>query len=364
MSTQTGILVKASQTADKQYSYNVAAVVFCTELVKLLICSTWYVKKTSSISTLFRDCLQYRSVAYRYLIPAFLYCLYNNLAFVNLANYDPTTYFILLQLRNVITGVIYQILFQKQLTRMQWVSLFILTGGCIVKELGRGSDGLSLDGIVNYHLLTIILQLCCSCFAGVYNEYLLKDSHGPEVDILIQNIYMYADSILCNAVFILFSSWNISSSSLPSPSATASVEEVSSLMDLSFLERPVIWAIMLNGAIAGITTSFFLKSLNSILKTFAATIEIVISAIVCWFIFSIPIDRYTFASVMIIFFAIYIYSRKPMTLQQSPGNSSTLPVSYKHVQTDDTDILIEDTDDDDLADVLDDILSRDKHAKQ
>ena len=44
-----------------------------------------------------------------YIVPAFMYCLYNNLAFVNLANYDPTTYYLLLQFRVVVTGVIFQV---------------------------------------------------------------------------------------------------------------------------------------------------------------------------------------------------------------------------------------------------------------
>lgn len=44
-----------------------------------------------------------------YMVPALLYCLYNNLAFVNLAAFDPTTYFMLLQLRVVVTGIVFQV---------------------------------------------------------------------------------------------------------------------------------------------------------------------------------------------------------------------------------------------------------------
>lgn len=44
-----------------------------------------------------------------YCVPAFLYCLYNNLAFVNLSKFDPTSYYLLLQFRVVITGVLFQV---------------------------------------------------------------------------------------------------------------------------------------------------------------------------------------------------------------------------------------------------------------
>lgn len=44
-----------------------------------------------------------------YFIPSFLYCIYNNLTFKNLATFDPTTYYLLLQFRVVITGVLFQV---------------------------------------------------------------------------------------------------------------------------------------------------------------------------------------------------------------------------------------------------------------
>ena len=44
-----------------------------------------------------------------YFVPAGLYCVYNNLGFVNLQHFDPTTYFLLLQFRVVVTGVIFQV---------------------------------------------------------------------------------------------------------------------------------------------------------------------------------------------------------------------------------------------------------------
>lgn len=48
-----------------------------------------------------------------YFVPAALYCLYNNLQFVNLATYDPTTYYLLLQFRVVVTGVVFQVCTQN-----------------------------------------------------------------------------------------------------------------------------------------------------------------------------------------------------------------------------------------------------------
>lgn len=132
-----------------------------------------------------------------YFIPSFLYCMYNNLSYVNLLNYDPATYFILLQLRVVITGVLFQVrnrrrfplvfnrptsflmilfpvsqvLFSKMLTCTQWFSLILLTIGCMVKnfnfELVRlgnetihDSASIKMDGMgINYSTMLIIVQV-------------------------------------------------------------------------------------------------------------------------------------------------------------------------------------------------------------
>ena len=56
-----------------------------------------------------RNAVPLVSVLCLYMIPAALYCLYNNLQFTNLASYDPTTYFLLLQMRVVVTSILFQV---------------------------------------------------------------------------------------------------------------------------------------------------------------------------------------------------------------------------------------------------------------
>lgn len=134
-----------------------------------------------------------------YFVPSVLYCLYNNLAFVNLSLFDPTTYFILLQLRVILTGIVYQCLFKKDLSKIQWLSLILLTIGCMIKEL-KTEDMNSVSKSYLTSLLLMFVQILSSCLAGVYNEYLLKKGQGLKINIYIQNIYMYIDSIFCNFV--------------------------------------------------------------------------------------------------------------------------------------------------------------------
>ena len=38
-------------------------------------------------------------------------------------------------------------------------------------------------------------------FAGVYNEYIIK-GEGADIHIMIQNVFMYLDSIFCNVALL------------------------------------------------------------------------------------------------------------------------------------------------------------------
>lgn len=247
-----------------------------------------------------------------YFVPASLYCLYNNLAFRNLMYFDPTTYFLLLQLRVFITGVLFQYIFKKYLSRKQWASLILLTIGCMIKQVNldfltsseaeiNNVDGKQtsshLQSLISINFLFIMIQNLSSCLAGVYNEYLLKNSSGKDMNIYVQNVFMYVDSIVCN-VLLLALTGNMFTSFQPDR--------------LSELIKPSVLIIAVNNALIGIVTSFFLKYMNSILKTFASAIELVFTAILCRILFAIPIHLNTVLAISIVSIAVFIYSRNPV----------------------------------------------------
>ena len=265
-----------------------------------------------------------------YFIPSGLYCIYNNLAFVSLVNFDPTTYYILLQLRMVVTGIMYECVFNRKLTRWQWISLFLITIGCLVKNSSgfsaqSSSTDFSIHRILNASLFWIIVQIFSSCFAGVYTEFLVKDT-GAEVHLMVQNTFMYIDSIVCNFIGILLFPTTDTMSDLDDESSTQSFF-VSPLQTFSrILFDPLVFLVMFNNSLCGIITSLFLKNFNSILKIFASAMELVITAVVCWLLFGIPIDAYTVLAILTVSLATYIYAHNPMP-SLPPRHSSSSPPS-------------------------------------
>ncbi|XP_067009737.1 UDP-galactose transporter senju [Anabrus simplex] len=319
-----GIFVTASQSSTSTYNYNTVTVVLLTEVLKLVASILLYCKDHSLLSLLYETRIHSR-VLLLYFVPAFMYCLYNNLAFVNLSAFDPTTYYLLLQFRVVVTGVVFQLIFKKKLSTQQWLSLIMLTAGCMIKQIDvaslsadKSSDSTSTThSSMSFHFginaLLILVQTVCSCIAGVYNEYLLK-GEGADVNIFVQNVFMYVDSIACNAGILFFQGNLIGAFSR---NALASV----------FTFKVLI--IMINNAAIGIITSFFLKNLNSILKTFASALELMFTAIFCWFIFGIPIYINTVVAISIVSYAVFLYSMNPVVNQPTEGSRDQVPLMHE-----------------------------------
>lgn len=165
----------------------------------------------------------------------------------------------------------------------------------------------SRDTLSLKNVSLILLQTICSCLAGVYNEFLLKKK-GPDVNIYIQNVYMYLDSIVCNIVVILLN---------------GNLTEAFTFEALSQIARYDVIFIIINNCLIGIVTSFFLKHLNSILKTFASAIELMFTAVLSYIIFGLPIYLNTILAILLVSISIYLYSQSPVinTVSKKSCNS-------------------------------------------
>ena len=102
------LLVYRSNLADAPV-YNATSVVLLTELVKLIIATGLYITHDGGVGMMMHSTLGSLPLLAKYSVPALLYCVYNNLVYVNLSFFDPGTYNVLMQLRIVLTGVAYQV---------------------------------------------------------------------------------------------------------------------------------------------------------------------------------------------------------------------------------------------------------------
>ena len=102
------MLVTTSRSGGSDYPYNTVTVVLITEALKLLLSSSIYLRDKTAVS-MGEGILKNKNVLGLYFVPAALYCLYNNLSFVSLSYFNPTSYFMFMQIRLLLTGLIFQV---------------------------------------------------------------------------------------------------------------------------------------------------------------------------------------------------------------------------------------------------------------
>lgn len=119
---------------------------------------------------------------------------------------------------------------------------------------------------------------------------------------MIHNICMCLDSIICNGILIFITN----------------PHKIDRLFDNKWLKNLLLIAIIINNALCGVTTSIFLKYFNSILKAYASSIEIILTAALSLIILSIPISIITIVSIIIISIATYVYANNPIVQTEIP----------------------------------------------
>ena len=283
-----GLLTEATKNENGNYNYNPAIVVVFTEFFKLMFSIAMVIKNDGQ--KIFGKIKSTINVFYLYFITAILYSVYNNLAFYNLQNFQPAVYILLLQFRTVLLGIVYELAFQKKLSKIQWTSLVCLTIGCTLIKIDLSTLNFKID--TTWHLFPMFIQLGCSCIASVFNEVLIKKKN---VDLWYQNVFMYTNGFILNALLLFYDG---------------------GFQGKLFTEEngKIIWPRILliaNQVAAGISTSFLLKYLNSIVKAFSGAVEMVISAILSNLIFGLVLENGVLPFV-IVFSSMYLYALNPV----------------------------------------------------
>jgi hypothetical protein len=263
-----GILIHKAMKSppdDSETSIPSTQIVLMQEVLKLIFASmvlAWTGK--DGFGSVFRS----RRLAVAYLAPATLYAAYNNLSVLGLSLFNPSTYFLLLQFRIVIVGVLSVFVLGRRISTQQWFALVVVMVGTMIKEVGGNSLWESTTSSSStYGYLIIPIQLLLSACAGILNEYLLKRYPGGDA----QNFFMYFDSIIVNSI-------------------VAFVGVGSSAIVKQMNGDPYVWVpVVITGSTTGIIAGYFLRHLDSIWKAIASAVEMWITAILSYFVMGLYI---------------------------------------------------------------------------
>ena len=236
----------------------------------------------------------------KYIIPAFLYAVYNNLAYVILSMTDPGTHSILGNARTLLTAVVWRYAFSKAISNDKWKALLLVTGGCVIK----GLETFTPESSVNLLIIGLIsTQIITATAAGVYMEFLLKSF--KDIPVNFQNSLMYINCILGNVIIMVLRQLFGSGSGM--------FGSGDGIQIVPILTDPFALTVIIFGAMAGMSTGFFLRYLDSVLKTIATSIELLLLPFVSMIFFGTEVRITTFIAVLCVAQGTLLYSKSEGT---------------------------------------------------
>lgn len=216
------------------------------------------------------------------LIPATLYTIQNNLLFLALSNLDAATYQVTYQLKILTTALCSVIMMHRRLSLTQWVSLLMLMAGvCLVQmeseapasprvklEVDSDSSEEMYDEPVKTGnraagLLAVLISCLLSGFTGVYFEKLVKSTSQT----------LWVRSLQLGIFGFLFGL------------AAVGITDYGDVAANGFFQgyNWTTLSVVILQAVGGLTVALVMKYADNILKGFATSISIVMSAFLSYY---------------------------------------------------------------------------------
>ncbi|TPX64594.1 hypothetical protein SpCBS45565_g05751 [Spizellomyces sp. 'palustris'] len=288
--------------------------VLCAEILKCIICTTVHIlrEESRSASTVIaKDIFGDDSAWKKMMIPAALYTLQNWLHYFALSRVDATTHQITLQLRILSTAIFSVFMLKKKLSRIQWVSLLVLTGGMALAQLPSGNSVTNVeagskaatDKLIG--LAAIGLICVTSGFSGVYLEKVLKRT---ATTLWVRNIQLALFSSFFCAVFGVI------------------LHDGSEVVSRGFFAGygwATICAILLNAA-GGLLVATVIKYIDNIVKNSAMAISIIMSGVISSVIGDFTLTTNFLLGSMLVVPSVWMYSMNPAPSPPSKQLPSTM----------------------------------------
>uniref|UniRef100_A0A1I8HL35 UDP-N-acetylglucosamine transporter n=2 Tax=Macrostomum lignano TaxID=282301 RepID=A0A1I8HL35_9PLAT len=224
-------------------------------------------------------------------VPAVIYVLQNNLLYVAISNLDAVTYQVTYQLKLLTTAFFSVIILRKALSKIQWVSLVALFAGVAIVQLQTvkhyNKVGVEQNPLLG--LLAVVVACLMSGFAGVYFEFMLKNT---EKSLWWRNVQLAFEGVLFGV-------------------ATAYINDGSMLMNKGFLygyDGWVLFVILLQ-SVGGLVVAVVVKYLDNIIKGFATSAAIIIACIFSIYMFNFQLSPQFVLGTSLVIAAIFAYAK-------------------------------------------------------
>jgi solute carrier family 35 (UDP-sugar transporter), member A1/2/3 len=198
-----------------------------------------------------------------FFVPAALYLVNENLLFRVLGELgDPLTFEILANLRVITTSGLVTLVFGRELTRTQWVSLVLLSLGTAMSQIVTCGTTVYSDISLSAFFLTLV-YCTLSAGAGVFTEFMLKKRFQDS--IYVQNIQLHSCGVLLNFALIVF---------FHSDSVAAE-----GIWGLAVRDSIHLWIVIVH-ALSGLTLAALMKFSDNIARVFSHSLSLLLAMVV------------------------------------------------------------------------------------
>ncbi|RCI03369.1 hypothetical protein CU098_007607 [Rhizopus stolonifer] len=272
-------------------------------------------------------------------LPAGLYLIQNNLQYVAASNLDAATFQVTYQLKILTTAFFSVIILQRNLSKLKWIALALLTVGIALVNLPKSASNAIMSyiiGSVNLQepeasgttagnqsstkgILAVLTACLLSGLAGVYFEKILKapvkkqslvtgeDEESKRVlyrreededenmtaknQIWIRNIQMSFFSVMLGLVFVVM------------------LQDGAIVAEKGFFVNYTVltWVVISIQAFGGLIVALVVKYADNILKGFATSISIILSSIVSVWLFHFTFSGSFLIGAAMVIYATYLY---------------------------------------------------------
>jgi len=229
--------------------------------------------------------------SFKFAIPALLYALHNNIIFIALELISPVTYQLFNNIKIVTTGLVFRVFLKRPLRINQWMAIVLLPLSLCVTQLGTASG---TDENVVQGFVWMIALSSCSAFAGVYNEFLLKN--GAQASLMWKNMQLYFFGALGCTVPYIYSRME-----------RRAAGDADAFRYFLHGFGPMAWSVViLNGLLGQIISAIFFYA-DNIVKVYACSGAVLLTPLVSHYFFYTPLHIPLFLGIGICLVSLFLY---------------------------------------------------------
>ena len=202
----------------------------------------------------------------------------------------------------------------KDLSALQWLSLCLLFGGVSMVTVDTSSAP-PAENTDNQNVFIGVTAVVISCitsgFAGVYFERILK---GSTESIWLRNVQLGIFGSLCAILGMV-------------------LYDGSTILEVGFFHgyTPLVWFVVSQQAVGGLIVALVIRYADNILKGYATSLSIIISAIASVYLFGFSITTLFILGTALTLIAVFLYGWKPQVekektnghMLEEEGNTTT-----------------------------------------